>query len=81
MRLYKLIGLEIETLMAEHEETMKKIALYEDILNNYSSMSKVIIKELQKVKKEYSRVRRTVVENAAEAVYEEKKIEETEVVF
>jgi gyrA: DNA gyrase, A subunit len=51
MRLYKLIGLEIETLMAEHEETMKKIALYEDILNNYSSMSKVIIKELQKVKK------------------------------
>ena len=40
MRLYKLIGLEIETLMAEHEETMKKIALYEDILNNYSSMSK-----------------------------------------
>lgn len=81
MRLYKLIGLEIETLMAEHEETMKKIALYEDILNNYSSMSKVIIKELQKVKKEYSRVRRTVVENAAEAVYEEKKIEEMEVVF
>lgn len=44
-------------------------------------MSKVIIKELQKVKKEYSRVRRTVVENAAEAVYEEKKIEEMEVVF
>lgn len=81
MRLYKLIGLEIEALMAEHEETMKKIALYEDILNNYSSMSKVIIKELQKVKKEYSRVRRTVVENAAEAVYEEKKIEEMEVVF
>lgn len=81
MRLYKLIGLEIETLMAEHEETMKKIALYEDILNNYSSRSKVIIKELQKVKKEYSRVRRTVVENAAEAVYEEKKIEEMEVVF
>lgn len=81
MRLYKLIGLEIETLMAEHEETMKKIALYEDILNNYSSMAKVIIKELQKVKKEYSKVRRTVVENAAEAVYEEKKIEEMEVVF
>ncbi len=81
MRLYKLIGLEIETLMAEHEETMKKIASYEDILNNYSSMAKVIIKELQKVKKEYGRMRRTVVENAAEAVYEEKKIEEMEVVF
>ena len=81
MRLYKLIGLEIETLMADHEETMKKITLYEDILNNYSSMSKVIIGELQKVKKEYGRARRTAVENVAEAVYEEKKIEEMEVVF
>ena len=37
MRLYKLIGLEIETLVAEHEETLKKIASYEDILNNYDS--------------------------------------------
>ena len=32
-------------------------------------------------RKEYSRKRRTVVENAAEAVFEEKKIEEQEVVF
>ena len=34
MRLYKLIGLEMETLMAEHAETLKKIARYEDILNH-----------------------------------------------
>ena len=81
MRLYKLIGLEIETLLKEHEETMKKIARYEDILANYNSMAAVIIGELQEIKKEYHQERRTSIENAAEAVYEEKKIEEMEVVF
>ena len=81
MRLYKLIGLEIEILLKEHEETMKKIARYEDILANYDSMAAVIIGELQEIKKEYHQERRTSIENAAEAVYEEKKIEEMEVVF
>ena len=81
MRLYRLIGLEVETLMAEHEETLKKIASYEDILNNYDSMAAVIMEDLKKIKKEYSHPRKTAVENAAEIVYEEKKIEETQVVF
>lgn len=81
MRLYKLIGLEIEALQKEHEVTLKNIASYEDILNNYKSMAKVIIKELDAIKKEYARPRRTAIENAAEAVYEEKKIEEMEVIF
>ncbi len=81
MRLYKLIGLEIEALMKEHEETLAHIAKYEDILNNYDSMANVIIADLDRVKKEYGRKRRTAVENAEEAVYEEKKIEEQEIVF
>ena len=81
MRLYKLIGLEIEALQAEYAETMKNIALYEDILNIYDSMSNVIIKELDSIKKEYGTKRRTSIENAEEAVYEEKKMEETEVCF
>ena len=81
MRLYRLIGLEIEALIAEHEQTLKNIARYEDILNNYDSMAGVIIEELDAIKKEYARKRRTVVENAEEAVFEEKKIEEQEVVF
>ena len=81
MRLYKLIGLEIEALMKEHEETLKNIARYEDILNHYDSMAEVIIEDLEHFKKEYARKRRTVVENGQEAVYEEKKIEEQEVVF
>lgn len=81
MRLYKLIGLEIEALQAEYARTMKNIALYEDILNNYDSMADVIMKDLDAIKKEFGTKRRTVIENAEEAVYEEKKMEETEVVF
>ena len=53
MRLYKLIGLEIEALQADYAETMKNIAIYEDILNNYDSMAEVIMKELDQIKKEY----------------------------
>lgn len=81
MRLYKLIGLEIEALQKEHEETLEHIASYEDILNNYDSMSEVIMEDLDRIKKEYGRSRRTAVENAEAAVFEENKIEEQEVVF
>ena len=81
MRLYKLIGLEIEALQADYAETMKNIARYEDILNNYDSMAEVIMKDLDQIKKEYGTRRRTVIENAEEVVYEEKKMEEMEVTF
>ena len=81
MRLYRLIGLEIEALQKEHEQTLNNIARYEDILNNYDSMAEVIMEELDSYKKEFGRKRRTDVENAEEAVFEEKKVEEQEVVF
>ena len=81
MRLYKLIGLEIEALINEHEETMANIYRYEDILDRRDSMAQVIMNELEGYKKEYSRQRRTVIENAQEAVYKEKEIEEMEIVF
>ncbi len=80
MRLYKLIGLEIEALMKEHETTLKNIAEYEEILGNRGAMARVIIKELDRFKKEYGKPRKTLVENVEEAVYEEKKPEVTEVV-
>ena len=81
MRLYKLIGLEIEALMREHDTTMKNIARYSEILNNYDEMAKVIMRELDKFRKAYSVPRKTVVENAKEAVFVEKKAEEMPVVF
>ena len=81
MRLYRLIGLEVEALQKEHEETLKNIARYEDILNNYDTMAEVITTELDGVKKQYGRKRRTAIENAEEVVFEEKKIEEMPVYF
>ena len=81
MRLYKLIGLEIEALINEHEETMANIYRYEDILDRRDSMAQVIMNELDGFKKEYGRKRRTAIENAEEAVYKEKEIEEAEIVF
>ncbi len=81
MRLYKLIGLEIDALLAEHKQTLANIERYTDILNNYSSMAKVIIGELRGYKKEFGRSRRTAVENAQEIVLEEKKAEDLPVVF
>ena len=81
MRLYKLIGLEIEALLKDHEATLKNIETYEDILNNRATMAKVIIKELQAFKKEYATPRKTLLANLEAAVVEEKKIEEMDVVF
>ncbi|MCX4376608.1 MAG: DNA topoisomerase 4 subunit A [Lachnospiraceae bacterium] len=81
MRLYKLIGLEIEALMKENEQTNANIYRYEDILDRRDAMAQVIIQELDVIKKEYSKKRRTLIENAQEAVYEEKKLEEMDVIF
>lgn len=81
MRLYKLIGLEIEALINEHEETMANIFRYEDILERRESMAQVIINDLEALKREYGRKRRTAIENVEEAVYKEKEIEEIEVMF
>ena len=81
MRLYRLIGLEIEALLEENKKTLKNIAEYEDILENHESMTRVILRELDAIKRAFSRPRRTSVENAEEIVLEEKKIEEMPVMF
>lgn len=80
MRLYKLIGLEIDALIKDHETTMANIYLYEDILERRDSMAQVIMNDLDSIKKEFGKPRKTVVENGEEAVFEEKKIEEMDVV-
>ena len=81
MRLYKLIGLELEALLKDHEKTLENIKTYENILTNRTAMAKVIMKDLDAFKKEYSRERRTVIDNVEAAVVEEKPIEEMNVVF
>ena len=81
MRLYKLIGLEMDALIKEHENTVANIYRYEDILERRDSMIQVLINELDRLKTEFSRERRTVIDNCEEAVFEEKKQEEMELVF
>jgi DNA gyrase subunit A len=81
MRLYKLIGLEILALQKEYDECMKKIEEYRKILGSRSAMAKVIKADLLKIKKEYAVPRRTVIEDAEEAVFVEKEIPVQEVMF
>ncbi len=81
MRLYKLIGLEMEALIAEHDKTLSDIATFKEILTKPAKMDAAIIKDLDHIRKEYGRSRRTLIENATEVVFEESKAEEMEVVF
>ena len=81
MRLYKLIGLEIEALLKDNEITLKNIAEYENILKNHKNMDKLFIKDLEKIKKEFALKRRTHIEDAKEAVYVEEEVASEEVIF
>ncbi len=81
MRMYRLIGLELDALMKEHEQTVANIYEYEDILERKSSMKSVIRKQLLSFRKKYAVPRKTELTDADEAVYVEKKQEETEVIF
>ncbi len=81
LRLSKLIGLEILALQKEHEDTLKRIADYEDILNNKKSMVKTIKKDLDAIRKEYAVARITTIENSEAAVYEEEPEQEMPLVF
>lgn len=80
MRLYKLIGLEIEALEKEYAQTLKNIARYEKLLGSRTAMKKQIQSELRSFISEYGRERRTTIEDVSEAVYEE-TVEVTDVVF
>ena len=81
MRLYKLIGLELDALIKEHEETVANIYKYEDILESRDSMMTVLMADLENYKKKFARKRRTEITNAEEAVFVEKKVEEMDMIF
>ena len=81
MRLYKLIGLEILSLQKEHKETLRKIKEYRHILENRQNMNEVIKTDLEAIKAEFARPRKTAIEDSKEAVFEEAAIEEQEVTF
>ena len=81
MRLQKLIGLEVDALMKEYRETLKNIKDYRHILESRANMDEIFISDLEAIKKEYATPRKTTIEDAAEAVYEEPKAAVEELVF
>lgn len=81
MRLMKLIGLEIKALQKEYKEIVARIAQYEDILENRSSMVQVIKNDYAQFRKEYALKRKTRITNASQVIVEEKPLVEQEVVF
>ena len=74
MRLSKLIGLEVEALQAEYEKCLKAIKEYTKILKSKKSMVNVIIKDLEKIKKDYGMERRTLIEDGEVAVIPDKPV-------
>ena len=73
---FELATRKYKTLLKKEQDKKEK-----DILNNYYSMAQVIIDDLDSLKKEYAVKRKTKIENAEEAVFEENKVQEQEVVL
>ena len=76
MRLYKLIGLELEALIKEHEQTVANIYLYEDILEEHDSMTRVLRSDLIAIRDKYARPRRTKITQAQAVAFVVKEDEE-----
>ena len=66
MRLRQLTGLEQDKLRFEHEELMKQIAYFNEILNSEDLLAKVLKDELEEVKAKYGDERRTDIVYASE---------------
>ena len=59
---------ELSELKAEYKKTTANIATYKNILDNRDVMTDLIIKDMERIKKEYGRPRRTTIEDAEEIV-------------
>lgn len=64
MKLSRLINLELDILIKEKKEAEKQIAMCEKLLASKKEMTKVIIAELEEIKKKYGKPRKTEITNA-----------------
>ncbi len=81
MRLQKLTGIEIESLMKEHEELKKKIAEYESILADPKKLDSILLAEVEEIKEKYGDERRTEIIDAEEISAADLVVEEMSVVL
>ncbi|MES2129636.1 MAG: DNA gyrase subunit A, partial [Pseudomonadota bacterium] len=76
IRLRQLARLEAIKIQQELTELRKEQGSLEDLLENASSMKRLIIREIEADAKQYGDARRTIIEEAQKAVAEQKVIDE-----
>jgi DNA gyrase subunit A len=77
MRLQRLTGLERDKILEEHAEVQKQIARYKEILGDEGEVYKIIVTELEDVKKLHADERRTqIVDESTEISIEDMIVEE-----
>lgn len=76
MKLSKLIGLELDLLKKELEESRKNIALYESLLGSDRKMKNQIKKDLKAVRDTYGSERKTKIESLEEVVVAKEAVKE-----
>jgi DNA gyrase subunit A len=81
MRLGRLTGLEILKLQGEFDELKERIKYYISILENQEMTNKVIVEELDVIKKKYGDERRTMIEESDEDLMDEDLIKEETVIL
>jgi len=81
MRLQRLTGLERDKILEERAEVIKQIARYKEILADEREVYKIIVEELQEVRKLYGDERRTeIVDETTDISIEDMIVEEDMVV-
>lgn len=81
MRLQRLTGLEREKIEEEYKELIKKIAYYEEVLNNERLVLNIIKEELLEIKDKYADPRRTQITDEEESIEIEDLIAEEDIVI
>jgi topoisomerase-4 subunit A len=76
IRLRQLARLEAIKIQQELADLRKERGILQDLLDNPSSMKRLIIKEIENDSKTYGDARRTVIEEAQKAVVEQKVVDE-----
>jgi len=81
MRLQRLTGLERDKILQEHKETVEQIAKLRAILADEKEIYRIIVEELEEIKKNYGDERRTqIIDHTEEISIEDMIVEEDMVV-
>ncbi|HKA34596.1 MAG TPA: DNA gyrase subunit A [Candidatus Binatia bacterium] len=81
LRLQRLTGLERDKILEEHKETVELIAKLQTILADEKEIYRIIVEELQEIKKNYGDARRTeIIDRTEEISIEDLIVEEDMVV-